>query len=109
MNEREASDLTVLLRWVMGHGDALGTPYPAEQATQCARRLAERARKVLPSGLRPLEVELIGSRLTPSGWLIEGVIHCPRCLRWLDFDGTPQNLTDIIRQHDSEHDAKEPE
>ena len=33
-------------------------------------------------------------------WTVEGVLLCPRCTLYIDFDGTPQQLQQAISAHD---------
>ena len=35
---------------------------------------------------------------TPA-WTVEGVVRCPGCELYLDFDGTPQDLQAFISAH----------
>ena len=35
-----------------------------------------------------------------TGWTVEGVIQCPRCWRYIDFEDTPEDLQKAIDQHE---------
>ena len=35
----------------------------------------------------------------PDRWIVEGVLWCPRCDRYHDFYGSPQEVHDFIGAH----------
>ena len=35
-----------------------------------------------------------------TGWILEGVLQCPRCTLYIDYCGTPEDLQKAIDQHE---------
>lgn len=35
-----------------------------------------------------------------TGWTVEGVLQCPRCTLYIDYEGTPEDLQKAIDEHE---------